>query len=51
MENRQKQLRKNRIGEIYNNSKEINFDILIYYHKNPKLTPINFIDFKGPMYI
>ena len=32
-------------------SKEINFNNLIYYSKNPKLTPINFVDFKGPKHI
>ena len=39
------------LGEIYNMSKETNFNNLIYYYKNPNLAPINFIDFKGSMYI
>ena len=40
-----------RIGEIYNISKEIDFNNLTYRFKGSNLTPINFIDFRGPMHI
>ena len=40
-----------KIGEIYDISKEINFNHLNYHFKGPNTAPINFIDFKGPMHI
>ena len=40
-----------RVGEIYNISKEIDFDNLTYRFKASNLAPINFIDFTGPMHI
>ena len=40
-----------RIGKIYNISKEIDFNDLIYCFKGPNTAPINFIDFRGPMHI
>ena len=40
-----------RVGEIYNISKEIDFDNLTYRFKVSNLAPINFIDFTGPMHI
>ena len=45
------ELSSKRIGDIYNNSKEINFDDLICYFKDPCITPNIFIEFKGPMHI
>ena len=32
-------------------SKEIDFNNLIYYFRNPNHAPINFINFKGPIHI
>ena len=40
-----------RVGEIYNISKKIDFDNLTYRFKASNLAPINFIDFTGPMHI
>ena len=40
-----------RIGDIYNISKETDFNNLIYYFKGSNIAPINFIGFKGPMHI
>ena len=40
-----------RIGEIYNISKEIKFNNLSYYFKNKKISPIIFINFRAPVYI
>ena len=45
------ELSSKRMGEIYNMSKEIDFNNLIYYFRNPNLAPINFINFKGPIHI
>ena len=45
------ELSSERICEIYNMSREINFNNLIHYHKHLNLAPINLIDFKGPMHI
>ena len=44
-------LSNERIGDIYNISKEIDFNNLIYYFKGPNIAPINLIGFKGPMRI
>ena len=44
-------LSNERIGKIYNISKEIDFKNLVYYFKNKDITPINFIGFRGPMHI
>ena len=40
-----------RIGDIYNISKETDFNNLIYYFKGPHIVPINFVVFTGPMHI
>ena len=40
-----------RIGDIYNISKETDFNNLIYYFKGSNIAPINFIGFKGQMHI
>ena len=40
-----------RISEIYNISKEIDFDTSTYHFKGSNTAPINFIDFRGPMHI
>ena len=45
------ELSSERKSEIYNMSKEINFNNLIYSYKNPNLAPINFIKVKHPMHI
>ena len=45
------ELSKERIGEIYNMSKQIDFNNLAYYFKDQNIAPINFIRFKGPMHI
>ena len=45
------ELYNERIGEIYNVSKEINFNNLAYHFKDSNTAPINFIDFNGPMHI
>ena len=39
------------IGDIYNISKEIDFNNLIHYFKGSNIAPINRIDFKGSMRI
>ena len=44
------ELSNERIGEIYNISKEIDFNNLAYCYKGPNLALINFIDFRGPMH-
>ena len=38
-------------GEIYSIGKKIDFNNLTYRFKGPKLAPIYFIDFRGPMHI
>ena len=38
-------------GEIYNMSKQIDFNNLICYFKDQNIAPINFISFKDPMHI
>ena len=40
-----------RIEEIYNISKQIDFNNLTYYFRDETISPINFISFRGPMYI
>ena len=45
------ELYNERIGEIYNVSKEINFNNLAYHFKDSNTAPINFIDFDGSMHI
>ena len=45
------ELYNERIGEIYNVSKEINFNNLAYHFKDSNTAPINFIDFNGPTHI
>ena len=40
-----------RIGEIYNISKGIDFNNLTYHFKDSNTAPKIFINFKGPMYI
>ena len=42
---------KLRVGEIYNISKEIDFDNVTYRFKDSNLAPINVIDFTGPIHI
>ena len=38
-------------GEIYNTSKKINLNHLNYHFKGSNTASINFIDFRGSMYI
>ena len=45
------ELSNERIGEIYNIGKEIDFNNLTYHFKSSNTAPINFIDFRGPMHI
>ena len=45
------ELSNERIGELYNISKEIDFNNLIYHFKGSNITPIHFTDFRGPMHI
>ena len=45
------ELYNERIGEIYNVSKEINFNNLAYHFKDSNTAPINFIDFDGSTHI
>ena len=45
------ELSNERIGEIYNISKKINFNNLTYHFKGSNTAPIRFIDFRGPMHI
>ena len=45
------ELSNKRIGEVYNISKEINFNNLTYHFKGSNTAPINFVDFRGPMHI
>ena len=45
------ELYNERIGEIYNISKQIDFSDLTYRLKSEELPPINFISLKGPMHI
>ena len=40
-----------KIGEIYNISKEIDFNNLSYHFNSSNTAPINFIDFRGPVRI
>ena len=44
-------LSRERIGETYNISKEIDFNNFTYYFKDPNLAPIKFIGFRGPINI
>ena len=43
------ELSNEKLGEIYNISKEIDFN-LIYHLKVLNLAPVNFINFRGPMH-
>ena len=45
------ELSNERIGEIHNISKEINFNNLTYHFKGWNTAPINHIGFRGPMHI
>ena len=45
------ELPNERIGEIYNMSKQIDFKNLADYFKSKGITPINFVGFRGPMHI
>ena len=45
------ELSNERIGEIYNISREIDFNNLTYHFKGSNTAPIIIIDFRGPMYI
>ena len=45
------ELSNERIDEIHNISKEIDFNNLTYHFKGSDTAPINFINFSGPMYI
>ena len=45
------ELSNEKIGEIYNISKEIDFINLTYHFKDSNTAPINFIEFRDPMYI
>ena len=45
------ELSNERIGEIYNIGKEIDFNNLTYHFKTSHTAPINFIHFRGPMHI
>ena len=38
-----------RMGEIRDLGRQINFNNLTYYFKSKDIAPINFIDFKGPL--
>ena len=40
-----------KISEIYNISKEIDFNNLSYHFNSSNTAPINFIDFRGPIHI
>ena len=39
------------IGEIYNISKQIDFNNLTYYFKDKSISPINFVGFRDPIHI
>ena len=43
------ELSNERIGEIHNIAKQIDFDNLTYHLKEETLSPINFIKFRGPI--
>ena len=45
------ELSNKRVGEIYNISKEIDFNKLTYHFNRSNTAPIYFIDFRGPMHI
>ena len=45
------ELSSERVDEIYNITKEIDFNNLTYHFKGSNTVPINFIDFRGPMHI
>ena len=45
------ELSNERIGEIYNMSKQIDFNNLTYYFKDQNITPINCFSFKGSLHI
>ena len=45
------ELSNERVGEINNASKQIDFNNLAYCVKVQNIAPINFISFKGPMHI
>ena len=40
-----------KMGKIYNMSKQIDFTNLTYYFKSKDITPINFVGFKTPLHI
>ena len=44
-------LSRERIAEICNVSKDIDFNNLTYYFEDSNLAPINFISFRGPLNI
>ena len=44
-------LSRERIAEICNISKDIDFNNLTYYFEDSNLAPINFISFRGPLNI
>ena len=45
------ELSNEKIGEIYNISKEIDFNNLTYHFKGSNTAPRHFIDFRGSMHI
>ena len=45
------ELSAERMGEIYNMSKQIDFNNLIYHFKSGNLNAIKFIDFRGLLHI
>ena len=45
------ELSNERMGEIHNIGKQIDFNNLTYYFKDKNISPINFISFRGPMHI
>ena len=45
------ELSNERISEIYNMSKQIDFNNLNYYFKDQNITTVNFISFKGSLQI
>ena len=45
------ELSAERMGELYNMSKQIDFNNLIYHFKTENLNAIKFIDFRGLLHI